>query len=337
MSGPEPSNEPAQPVAPVAWRATRRRRLLVWRIAAIVAIVLAVVAVLPRPARLTAGQGQSPHLVRLKLTGLITEDADRIAALDAAAKDASVKALLLSIDSPGGTVGGGIALHDALVRFAAAKPVVAVMGDIAASAAYMDAVPSARIFASAGTLTGSIGVLMQSPDFSGLLGKLGVSVDMLVSGPLKGQPSGVQPLSPAGRAMLQGIVDDYDTQFVEMVAAGRHLPVERVRALADGRPYTGRQALSAGLIDQIGDEHAAREWLAAQRHVPATLAIVALPKPHRAASRRTRLLRLLRDDDGDGDASVSLGGMLWHAALPAPLRESIDARLLSGPVALWQP
>lgn len=318
--------------------ARQRRRLLVWRIAAIAAFVLALVAVLPRPGRVGAMHTQAPHLVRLKLTGLITDNTDRIAAIDAAAKDASVKAMLLTIDSPGGTVGGGMALHDALARFAAAKPLVAVMGDVAASAAYMDAAPSARIFASPGTLTGSIGVLMQSPDFSGLLGKLGINVDMLVSGPLKGQPSGVQPLSPAGRAMLQGIVDDYDTQFVEMVAAGRHLPVDRVRALADGRPYTGRQALAAGLIDQIGDEHAARDWLAAQRHVPATLDIIALPKPHRAASRRTLLLRLLRDDDDGNDAdSASLGAMLWRTALPPALREAIDARLLSGPVALWQP
>jgi protease-4 len=158
-------------------------------------------------------------------------------------------------------------LHNAIARVAAKKPVVAVMGGVAASAGYMIAVPAARIFASEATLTGSIGVLLETGDISGLLGKLGVSADAIVSGPLKDQPSYTKPLSPEGRQVLQSLVMDMYDQFVGMVATGRHMDAAKVRALADGRAYTGRQALNLGLIDQIGGERAAREWLAKEKGV----------------------------------------------------------------------
>src|SRR6201999_887101 len=112
------------------------------------------------------------------------------------ADDASVKALMVEIDSPGGSVAGGEALHDAIARVAASKPVVAVMGGTAASAGYMIAVPAARIFARSATLTGSIGVILETGEVSGLLAKLGISADAITSGPLKDQPSFTRPLTP---------------------------------------------------------------------------------------------------------------------------------------------
>jgi len=151
--------------------------------------------------------------------------------------------------------------------------VVVVMDGVAASAGYMIAVPAARIFAQQGTLTGSIGVLLPTGDVSGLLKTLGVSVDDITSGPLKDQPSFTKPLSPEGRAVLQGIVMDMYDQFVGMVAAGRHMDPARVRELADGRAYTGRQALKLGLIDAIGGEREARQWLAAEHGVSASLPV----------------------------------------------------------------
>ena len=156
-------------------------------------------------------------------------------------------------------------------RVAAKKPVVAVMGGMAASAGYMISVPAARIFAREATLTGSIGVLLETGDMSGLLGKLGINSEPIVSGPLKDQPSYTRPLSPEGRQVLQGLVMDMYDQFVTMVAQGRHMDADRVRTLADGRPYTGRQALKLGLVDQIGGEHAAREWLAKEKGVSSSL------------------------------------------------------------------
>ena len=178
------------------------------------------------------------------------------------AKDRSVPAVIVAIDSPGGTVAGGESLRAALLRVAAAKPVVAVMGGTAASAGYMIAMPAERIFAREGTLTGSIGVILQTGEVSGLLGKLGVTPEAITSGPLKDQPSFTRPLTPPGRAYLQALVADMYDQFVAMVALGRKMDPARVRELADGRAYTGRQALALGLVDQIGGEIEARAWLA---------------------------------------------------------------------------
>ena len=180
----------------------------------------------------------------------------------------------MDVDSPGGSVAGGEGLHDAIVRVAAKKPVVTVMGGVAASAGYMISVPAARIFARNATLTGSIGVLLESPEFSGLLGKLGVQAQTIVSGPLKDQPSFTHPLSDQGHAVLQALVMDFYDQFVTMVATGRHMDPARVRELGDGRAYTGRQAVTLGLVDQIGDEIDARDWLAQQKQVPKSLPVL---------------------------------------------------------------
>jgi protease-4 len=224
--------------------------------------------------------------------------------------------MIISIDSPGGSVAGGEALHDAIARVAAKKPVVAVMGGVAASAGYMIAVPAARIFASEATLTGSIGVLLETGDISGLLGKLGVTADSIVSGPLKDQPSYTKPLSPEGRQVLQSLVMDMYDQFVGMVATGRHMDPAKVRALADGRAYTGRQALNLGLIDEIGGERAAREWLAKEKGVSDSLPVEDLT----TGGLTSRWL------------SSSLGWMfdsVWKSVLSQGV-------MLDGAQALWQ-
>jgi len=306
-----------------------KRRLTLWRVLAILAFVLALLAVVGLRARGHGGLLAQPHLVRLTVDGIITDDATRVDLLDAARKDANVRGLILAIDSPGGSVAGGEALHDAVARFAAVKPVVVVMGGTAASAGYMIAVPAARIFASNATLTGSIGVLLQSPDVSGLLDKVGVNVDELVSGPLKGQPSIVKPLSADGRAMLQGVVADLFDQFVTMVAAGRHMDPARVRQLADGRPYTGRQALPLGLIDQIGTEQDARNWLAHARAIPAGMPV----RPLRRQDDQSWLhLHMTRTKS-----------QLLVAALGLLLGDDVAKNLvpqglaLDGAVSVWQP
>ena len=213
------------------------------------------------------------HVARLQVNGLITEDHKLTRAVDKLADDNSVKALIVSIDSPGGSVAGGESLHDAIAHVAAKKPVVTVMGGLAASAGYMIAVPAARIFAHEATLTGSIGVLLEAPEVSGLLAKIGVDAQTIVSGPLKDQPSFTHPLSPQGHDVMQALVMDMYDQFVAMVATGRHMDPDKVRQLGDGRAYTGRQALQLGLIDAIGGEQDAREWLASAKGVSADLPV----------------------------------------------------------------
>ena len=209
----------------------------------------------------------------MSVSGIITQDRKLVEAVDALAKDANVAAVILAVDSPGGSVSGGESLHDALARVALAKPVVAVMGGTAASAGYMISLPAARIFASDATLTGSIGVILETGNAGGLLDKLGLSSEAIISGPLKDQPSFTHGLSPAGRSYLQALVMDMYGQFVGMVASARHLDEARVREMADGRAYTGRQALPLGLVDEIGGEPEARAWLARERGVPASLPV----------------------------------------------------------------
>lgn len=284
-----------------------RRRLVVWRILFLLLLVVSAVASL----RGRAAHGLGPAVDVLRVQGIITDEPRRVRAVLDAAADDRVRALILRIDSPGGSVTGGENLHDAIARFAARKPVVAVMGGEGASAAYMIALPARRIFASNATLTGSIGVILESPDVSGLLSHVGVAVDQIVSGPLKGQPSIVAPLSPAGRDVLQGIVGDLYEQFVAMVAAGRHMDPARVRALGDGRPYTGHQALPLGLIDAIGTEDDARDWLAASAGVPRRLPLHEI----KWTTKRDRF--------------VSLAGSVLKTMIPQGLT-------LDGAVALWQ-
>ena len=253
-------------------------------------------------------------------SGTITEDRKMVDALAALAKDPTAKALLVVIDSPGGTVSGGESLHHAIARVGREMPVVAVMGATAASAGYMVALPAEQIFAREATLTGSIGVKLMLPEFSGLLEKLGVGDNSLASGPLKDEPSLSRPMSPAGRAAMQAIIDDMHAQFTAMVAAGRKMEPARVAELADGRAYTGRQALKLGLIDAIGGEREAREWLAEAKQVPATL-------PARDVGKRGWAERALGDERAEGLLPALFGALM----------KSLLSQRLDGGWAIWQP
>ena len=246
-----------------------KRRLFFWRAAAVLAVAGCILLALAPHLPL----GGRAHLARLSVTGLITENRTLTEQVAALAKNDAVRALIVYVDSPGGSVAGGESLHDAISQVAARKPVVTVMGGTAASAGYMVAVPAARIFARESTLTGSIGVLLQTAELSGLLDRIGVSAEAIVSGPLKNQPSLTHPISPQGREVLQSLVMDMYDQFVGMVVAGRHMPAEQVRKLADGRAYTGRQALDLKLVDAIGGEQEARAWLAAEKGIPESLPV----------------------------------------------------------------
>ena len=246
-----------------------KRRLNLWRILAVAGFTAAVLAVVLPGVRRGGGQ----HIARVNVTGIITEDRRTLDAVLALAKDRSVPAVIVRIDSPGGSVAGGESLRAALLRVAAAKPVVAVMGGTAASAGYMVALPAERIFAREATLTGSIGVILETGEASGLLGRLGVAAEAITSGPLKDQPSFIRPLTPEGRTYLRALVADMYDQFVTMVATARHMEPARVRELADGRAYTGRQALALGLVDQIGGEIEARAWLLQEKKISDTLPV----------------------------------------------------------------
>ncbi len=246
-----------------------KRRLVFWRSLTVAALVVAAVIGL-RQAGLSV---ETEHLARLNVTGAITEDRKLNQALIRLAANADTKALIVSINSPGGTMSGGEALYRAIATVAEKKPVVAVMGGLAASAGYMVAMPAHRVFARESTITGSIGVLLELRDLSALLDKVGIGTEAITSGALKDQPNLTRPLTPRGREALQDIVTDMFDQFVGMVAKGRQMDPVRVRLLADGRAFTGRQALALGLIDQIGGETEARAWLVSAKGVEAGLPV----------------------------------------------------------------
>ncbi|MDA1323678.1 MAG: signal peptide peptidase SppA [Proteobacteria bacterium] len=234
-----------------------------WRVATIVIAVALVATAIGR----FSGASSRSYIARLDITQIIVNDSDRLDALDAIIGDPNVKALLVTINSPGGTVVGGEALYHALVRAGEKIPIVAVMGDLATSAGYMIAVASDHIVAREGTITGSIGVLFQTAEITGLLGKLGISVEAVKSGPLKAEPSPFSKLTPAVRRSTQILVDDMFDMFVSMVANQRNMTPQRVRSLADGRVFTGRMALKEGLVDAIGGEREALQWLTEKKGV----------------------------------------------------------------------
>ncbi len=290
-----------------------KRRLVFWRSLAVLAMTVALTI-------LTRGTGFSvggAHVARLTVAGMITEDRKLTEAIDKLADDASVKALIVAVNSPGGTVSGGESLHNAIRRVAARKPVVTVMGGLAASAGYMVSVPAHRIFARESTITCSIGVLLETGEASALMDKIGLSAEAIISGPLKDQPSLTHKLSPEGREVLHGLVMDMFDQFVALVAAGRHMPAETVRQIGDGHACTGRQALALGLIDQIGEEHDARLWLASTKAVSADLPVEDVSTTSLAA--RT--------------FAGSLGPMfdgLWKVLVSQSVK-------IDGGLAIWQP
>lgn len=168
-------------------------------------------------------------------------------------KDKSVKAIVLRVDSPGGGVVASQEISEEVKKAAAAKKVVVSMGAIAASGGYYISAPATRIVANPGTLTGSIGVIMEVPNMKGLLDKLGIKSEVVKSGKHKDIASIFRGIGPEERVILQGVMDDVHAQFIEAVSEGRKMPIEDVRKIADGRVFSGRQAREAGLVDEIGD------------------------------------------------------------------------------------
>ena len=246
-----------------------KRRLATWRLAAVIAVAGVALALF---ARFDAAESRD-YVARLFVNGIILEDQKRIEALERIIRDRRAKALIVRINSPGGTVVGGESLYHNLRKIAAKKPVVAVIGTLGASGGYMVAMGGDRIFARSGTITGSIGVIMQTTDLTGLLKKFGVKTESIKSDPLKAVPSPLEPMTDKGRAFIRTIIQDTHRQFIRLVADRRGISAEKARKLGDGRIFTGDQALSNGLIDAIGGESEARDWLAKKHGIAASLPV----------------------------------------------------------------
>ena len=217
-----------------------------------VALVLVAVVVLlvggDLPSRLSLG----PALTVVEIRGVVQDGGETVETLERLRKQERTVGVVLRIDSPGGAVAPSQELYDAVWRLRATKPVVASLGNVAASGGYYVASAATMIVADPGTITGSIGVIMEVRQLGKLAEKVGVSEEIVKSGRFKDMGQPLRPLDAEERGVLQGLVDDVLAQFVEAVARGRGMDAERVRALADGRVYSGAQAKAAGLVDVLG-------------------------------------------------------------------------------------
>lgn len=266
-------------------RRRARRQGLIWKIVAVVSVTaLLAVASMAGSGNLGTMGGfgglksgetpDGPRIARVNIEGIILEDRWRDVLLKELKDDEDVQAVIVYVNSPGGAVVGGEDLYRNLRAISDVKPVVAVLGSLAASAGYMTAIAGDRIFAREGTVTGSIGVLFEATEITGLMEKLGVKSELVKSAPLKAQPNPIEPFSIAGRAAIKSVVMDMYDMFVDMVTDRRPLDRTQVLALADGRIFTGRQAVKNGLVDAIGGEDQAVAWLESKRDIAADLPVI---------------------------------------------------------------
>jgi protease-4 len=266
------SDYSADPAHLIPANAKLRRSRRLWRVLFFLALIVAVLAALARFAMPEAGPGD--RIARVNINGVIATDPARLKVLEDLGDNAAVKAVIVAINSPGGTTAGGEELYEALSALRAKKPVVAVISELGASAAYMTAIASDRIFARRLSIVGSIGVLYQHIDAGKLLNTIGVDLDKVATGPLKAEPDFDEPMQGDVRASLQGLVDDSFQWFVDIVSERRGIPRPETLGLSDGRILTGRQGLTTKLIDAIGGEAEAIAWLNSDKQVAADLPVV---------------------------------------------------------------
>ena len=292
----------------IADRRRLKRRIALWRMVAVVAVVVAAVWIVLASGTIRVGE----HVAEIRLSGILFDDPDRTEELRRLAVDDRAVALILRIDSPGGTVVAGEALYYAVHSVAENKPVVAVIGGTGASAGYLVALAADHIVARRGSVTGSIGVLVQTAEISELLTRLGINAEAIKSSPLKDSLSPLEPISSEARAATQAMVNDMYRWFVDLVAERRELSPAAALQLADGRVFSGRQAVSLSLIDAVGGIEEARTWLEENHGVAREVPVRRIGAPNR----------------------LSLSAELFGLARKVLFSETLR---LDGLISLWQP
>ena len=248
-----------------------RKQVTFWRVIAFVVAALAIIGLGLRFA-VKSGVGGA-HIARLSISGVITGDADTVKLIRSVGDSKTAVAAVLTIDSPGGTTEGSEVLYEEIRRLAAKKPVVAVVGTVAASGAYIAALGADRIFVRGNSIVGSIGVLMQFPNVSDLMDKLGVKLESIKSSPLKAAPNGLEPTSEAARDAMASLIADSFAWFKGLVKERRQMSEDELARVDDGRVFTGRQGIPLKLVDAIGGEREAIAWLQAEKGVTKDLPV----------------------------------------------------------------
>jgi protease-4 len=308
-----------------------RRKLTFWRVAAAVVAIGALVTIglIVTP----GGRGTlatTGSIARVKIDGLIRSDSDRVEALERLEKSQSA-AVIVHINSPGGTTAGSEQLYDSLMRLKAKKPVVVVVEGLAASGGYITAIAADHIIAQQSSLVGSIGVLFQFPNVTELMKTIGVKVEEIKSSPLKAAPNGFEPTSPEARAAIDALVKDSYAWFRGLVKERRGMDDAQIEKVADGRVFTGRQAVELKLIDALGDEKTAVAWLEANKNVKK-----GLPVRDYKLTPRFGDLTFLRAATSITLDAIGLSGIARRIE-QAGVTQAVDRLSMEGTLALWQP
>ncbi len=314
----------ATPVETMLDRRQLRRKLAFWRLFALAAIVVALVVAAGR-----LGSAEShllPHIARIEIKGLITGDRATLKLIKEVG-ELRASAVIVAIDSPGGTVTGSERIYNALRQVAKKKPVVAVVDSLGASGGYVVALGANRVFASDNALVGSIGVLMQLPNFAKLLDNVGVKVETFKSAPLKDEPNIFDPTSDAARAAMNSLVVDSYGWFKRLVKDRRNLTDAELAAVSDGRVFTGHQALALKLVDANGGEDEAKAWLEKQKGVAKGLPVRDWKKP--GVEGRLGLFSV-------ATGALAAIGYPQAAELARKAEDARAASALDGLLAIWQ-
>jgi protease-4 len=312
-------------------RRRMRRKLTFWRVVTVLVAIVAVVGaglMFTNRSAITGGPGGA--IARVTIEGVIRGSRERVEALDRLTKS-NAKAVIVHVNSPGGTVAGSEELYDSLTKLKAKKPLVVVVDGLAASGGYITAIAADHIVAQQSGIIGSIGVIFQYPNVTELLKTIGVQVETIKSSPLKAAPSGYEPTSPEARAAVEDIVKDSYTWFKDLVRERRHMDDAQLQKVSDGRVFTGRQAVELKLIDGLGDEQAAIDWLAKEKNVDAKTPVRDYP----LAPRFSDLPFLHVAALGVLDA-VGLNGLAERFKELGAV-QAIDRLNLDGLLALWHP
>ncbi len=307
-----------------------RRKLTFWRVLAVVIAIAAIGVVGTLVSRGRAGFTTTGSIARVTIEGIIRSDQDRVEALERLEKS-KANAVIVRINSPGGTTAGSEQLYDSLMRLKAKKPLVVVVDGLAASGGYITAIAADHIIAQQTSLVGSIGVLFQFPNFSEVLKTIGVKVEEVKSSPLKAAPNGFEPTIPEARDALDALVKDSYAWFKGVVKERRGMDDAQLEKVADGRVFTGRQAVDLKLVDQLGDEKTAVTWLVENKGVTKDL-----PVRDYKLNPRFGDLTFLKTAASITLDALGLGGIarqIEHSGVT----QAVDRMSLDGMLALWLP
>ncbi len=281
-----------------------------WRALAVIFAVITLLVILRHnvPSKII----DNDYIARFTVSGVIGDDQKTYDLISSLQDDKKIKAVIVWLDTPGGSAVGGEEIYLRLRKLSEKKPVVAVMRSLSASAGYMAALGADYIFARAGTITGSIGVLIETAEITSLAEKLGIKPISIKSSPLKASPSPFEKSTPEAEKVIKDMIMDFYDHFVDITAERRHLTREKAISLADGRVYSGKQAVENKLIDAIGGEEEAKAWLVKNRNISQDLEVFDVE----VEQENSVLDRILNGLVGEfwQKSRVGLDGLvaLWH-------------------------